>query len=281
MSSLSAFSTLSLVGKVAVVTGATSGIGADAAKVLGLRGASVVVSGRRADKGAAVVAEIKKVGGEAFFIQADASIEADIKRLIEGAVKKYGRIDIAFNNAGFLDTSATAPLTTSNDSFNRTIDVNLRGVHWCMKYEIEQFLRQREAAGITGETQYNGAELISPNRLYLTSHPYSIINNASVYGLVGSDYGYVYNATKFAVIGLTRSAALNYAKFGIRINAVCPGYTHSEITEKFPVKILMDNTPMGRVAQSAEIAEAVAFLASASASLITGIALPVDGGFMA
>jgi len=148
-------------------------------------------------------------------------------------------------------------------------------------YQIEQFLRQRQADGITGETSYNGAEIVSPNRLFLSSHPYSIINNASIYGLTGSDNGYVYNSTKFAVVGLTRSAALNYAKYGIRINAVCPGYTHSEITEQFPQAVLKDNTPIGRVAQSAEIAEVVAFLASTSASLITGVALPVDGGFMA
>jgi len=277
----SAFATLDLTGKVAIVTGATSGIGAAAAKVLASRGATVIVTGRRANQGADVVAAISAAGGKATFVAADVSKEDDIRRVIQTAVQMYGRIDIAFNNAGTLDGTSSAPHLTTNDSFDQQFALNVRGLHLCMKYEVEQFLRQRKAAGMDGQTNYHGAELKSPNTLYLTSHPYSIINNASIFGLTGSDDTYVYNATKFAVVGLTRSAALNYAKYGIRVNAVCPGYTNSEITEQFPQEVLLQNTPIGRVAQNTEVAEAVAFLASTSASLITGVALPVDGGYMA
>ena len=277
----SAFSSLDLAGKVAIVTGATSGIGAAAARVLGRRGASVVVSGRRAAQGEAVVKSITSAGGKAIFVAADVAKEDDVKQLIAATVKAYGRLDIAFNNAGIADFSASAPHVTSNQAFDSQFDLNVRGLHWCMKYEAEQFLRQRKADGIEGETDYNGAHLKNPNNLYLTSHPYTIINNASILGLKGNASLYAYNATKFAVVGLTRSAAHNYLKSGIRVNAVCPGYTYSEITQDFPAEVLVQNTPIGRVAQSEEVAEAVAFLASNSASLITGVALPVDGGVMA
>jgi NAD(P)-dependent dehydrogenase (short-subunit alcohol dehydrogenase family) len=281
MSSSSSYSTLDLSGKVAIVTGATSGIGAATAKVFGSRGATVVVSGRRVKEGTAVVDAITAAGGKAVFIAADVAKEDDIIKLIKQTVNLYGRIDIAFNNAGTLDGSASAPHVTSNDAYDKQFDLNVRGLHWCMKYEVEQFLKQRAADGHDGPTKFNGAELVSPSTLYLSSHPYTIINNASVVGLKGNDQLYAYNATKFAVIGLTRSAALNYAKQGIRINAVCPGYTHSEMTSSFPPAMMAAATPIGRVAQSEEVAEAVAFLASTSASLITGVALPVDGGMLA
>ena len=278
----SAFSSLDLAGKVAIVTGATSGIGAAAARVLGRRGASVVVSGRRAAQGEAVVKSITAAGGKAIFVAADVAKEDDVKNLIAATVKAYGRLDIAFNNAGIADFSASAPHVTTNQAFDSQFDLNVRGLHWCMKYEAEQFLRQRKAEGVEGETDYKGAHLKNPNNLYLTSHPYSIINNSSILGLKGNASLYAYNATKFAVRRLERDLpAHNYLKSGIRVNAVCPGYTYSEITQDFPAEVLVQNTPIGRVAQSEEVAEAVAFLASNSASLITGVALPVDGGVMA
>jgi len=276
--SSSSFSSLSLSGKVAVVTGSTSGMGASTAELLAARGAKVVVSGRRQKDGDTVVERIRAAGGDAIFVQTDVAVEADVQRLIATAVKHYGHIDIAFNNAGVLDGVMTPPHATSNDAFNRLFDINVRGLHWCIKYEAEQFLRQRSAAGITGPTSYNGAERVNPNALFKTSHPYSIVNNASVWGVSGTDFAYAYSGTKFAVVGLSRSAALNYAKMGIRVNAVCPGLVWSEMSEGAPVDALLAANPIGRVGQSQEIAEAVAFLSSNAASLITGAAIPVDGG---
>ena len=281
MSSSSAYQLLSLNGKVALVTGGTSGIGEKTAELFAARGASVVIAARRVKHGEVVVKRIEDAGGKAFFVQCDVSIEEDVKNAVSTAVSKYGRLDIAFNNAGVFDVSASSPHTTSNDAFNNLYNTNVRGLHYCMRYEVEQFLKQRKEGGLIDKTNYNGKELINPNNLYLTSHPYSIINNASGAGLTGTEFAYGYSSTKFAVIGLTRNAALNYAKYGIRVNAVCPGFTYSEMSAGLPPEMLVASTPIGRAGQSEEIAEATAFLASTAASFITGASLCVDGGFMA
>ena len=275
----SSFSSLSLVGKVAVVTGATSGIGAKTAELLAARGAKVIVAGRRQKEGDQVVTTIKAAGGEATFVQCDVAKEDDVKRLIASAVQHYGRLDIAFNNAGV--HALNEARTVENADFDLQFDINVRGLHWCLKYEIDQFIRQREESGLKGETSFNGAELVNPNRLFETSHPYSIINNASVLGMKGTRGAYAYCATKHAAIGLTKSAALKYSTYGIRVNAVSPGWTHSEITADMPVKRMVESVPMQRIGQGQEIAEVVAFLASNAASYVTGVSLPVDGGITA
>ena len=279
-SASSPFALLSLKGKVALVTGATSGIGAKSAEILAFRGAKVVVSGRRRTAGEAVVATIKASGGDATFIQCDVAVEDDVKRLVEQTVATYGRLDVAFNNSGV--SGFGTPHQTSTEQYDHHFGVNVRGMHFCIKYEAEQFLRQRKAAGIEGETSYGGADQINPNQLYLTSHPYAIINNGSVVGHKGSGLIYSYSATKFAVVGLTRSSALAYARYGIRVNAVAPGPTHSEMTEKIPnMSEFIAGVPMGRIAQAEEVAELVAFLASSAASYITGDSVLIDGGMHA
>ena len=280
-STASATALLSLVGKVAIVTGSTSGMGARSAELLAARGAKVVVSGRRQPQGEAIVAGIKASGGEAMFIRCDVSKESEVESLIKQAVSAYGRLDIAFNNAGVLDMSSGSPHTTSNDAYDHQYDINVRGLHYCMKYEVKQFLEQRAKDGMTGQTDYAGAERINPNTLYTHSHPYSIINNSSIFGLRGANMLYVYSSSKFAVMGLTRSAAQGYAKSGIRVNAICPGFITSGNTSSAGLDMMLPMVPMGRLGQGDEVAELVGFLASTASSFITGAAIPIDGGYLA
>jgi NAD(P)-dependent dehydrogenase (short-subunit alcohol dehydrogenase family) len=248
-----------LESKVALVTGGTSGIGKATAIALGAAGAKVVFSGRREAEGEDVANSIRKSGAECLFVRSDVSSEADIKTLVQKTVEIYGRLDCAFNNAGVV--SPEKPLhEQSIEDFDKLMAINVRGLFLCMKYEIEQML-----------TQGSGA----------------IVNNSSILGLIGFSGSSPYVASKHAVMGLTRSAALDYAKQGIRINAVNPGSTVTEGFDRILNKagITADDlaamVPMGRIAQAEEVAQAVVFLCSDAASYITGQPLAIDGGYTA
>jgi NAD(P)-dependent dehydrogenase (short-subunit alcohol dehydrogenase family) len=245
--------------KVVLITGATSGIGKVTALAFAKGGAKVVVSGRRETEGQAVVAEIKAAGGEATFVKADVAIEADVAVLVAQTVAAYGRIDIAFNNAGIELTGPIVEVTEAD--YRRTFDINVWGVLTSMKHEIPVMLKQ--GAGV-------------------------IINTSSVAGHVGMAGASVYVASKHAVEGLTKAAALEYAKQGIRINAVAPAAIETDMITRFTgggneeaLAYMSALHPVGRMGRADEIANAVLFLASDAASFITGTSLNVDGGFLA
>ena len=245
--------------KVVLITGATSGIGKVSALAFGKAGAKVIVSGRREAEGQAVVAEIKAAGGEATFVKTDVAVEADVAALIAKAVATYGRIDIAFNNAG---VEITGPIVDATEAdYRRAFDINVWGVLTSMKHEIPVMLKQ--GAGV-------------------------IINTSSVAGHVGMAGASIYVASKHAVEGLTKAAAIEYAKQGIRVNAVAPAAIETDMLDRFTgggnedaMSYMRSLHPVGRLGRSEEIANAVLFLASDAASFITGTSLNVDGGFLA
>lgn len=246
-------------GKVVLITGGTSGIGKATALAFAREGAKVVLSGRREVEGAAVVDEIAKAGGTAHFVPADVAKETDVKRLVDATVAKYGRLDVAFNNAG---VELLGPITEVTEAdYRRVFDVNVWGVLASMKHEIPAMLK-------TG----GGA----------------IINTSSIGGHIGMAGAGVYIATKHAVEGLTKTAALEYAKQGIRVTAVAPAAVETDMIDRFAGpegsdsrKGLTAMHPVGRMGKAEEIAAAVLYLASDAAKFTTGISLPVDGGMLA
>ena len=247
-----------LENKVALVTGGTSGIGKATAIAFAAAGAKVVFSGRREAEGEDTANFIRQSGAECLFVRSDVSSEADVKTLIEKTVASYGRVDFAFNNAG-IEGSLKPLHEQSSEDFDFLMATNLRGTFLCMKYEIQQMLTQ--GAGV-------------------------IINNSSVLGLVGFAGASSYTASKHAAVGLTRAAALDYAKQGIRINTVNPGFVYTEMIERafelgFTPEQFASMAPMGRLGQPEEIASMVVFLCSDAASYITGQSLVVDGGYTA
>jgi len=250
-------------GKVALVTGGTSGIGQATAIAFAKEGAKVVLSGRREAEGKETVKLIEQADGTAKFVRSDVSIESDIKKLIDETVASFDRIDFAFNNAGIVIDSL--PLhEQSLEKFDKVMAINLRGLFICMKYEIIQML------SIGGGV---------------------IINNSSISGLIAIPGVSPYVASKHAVMGLTKSAALEYAKSNIRINAVNPGFIYTPMTDRYIEYIesmgdaesqqLTATIPMGRIGNPEEIASTVLFLCSDAASYITGQSLVVDGGYVA
>ena len=248
-----------LAEKVVLVTGGGSGIGRASAQALAREGAEVVVTDVVAEGGNETVRLIEEAGGKAVFILGDVADATDVERIIGEVEARHGRLDCAFNNAGIEGSQApTAECTEEN--WDRVLRVNLKGIWMCMKYEIPLMLRR---------------------------HGGSIVNTASVAGLVGFPNIAAYNASKGGVIQLTKTAALEYAKEGIRVNAVCPGVIRTPMVERFldgsaeaeAAFIAME--PVGRMGTPEEIAEAVAWLCSDASSFVTGDALPVDGGLVA
>lgn len=252
-----------LDGKVCIVTGATSGIGWATAVVMAEAGAKVVAAGRRTDRGAALLEAIGSKDGAAIFVRTDVDQGSEIEALVAKTVEHYGRLDCAFNNAGILGEAEKTIVEQSEESWHDVIRTNLTSVWLSMKYEIPAML---ESGGG------------------------SIVNNSSIYGLAGSLTGLSpYVAAKHGVTGLTRTVAVEYGRQNIRINAVCPGFVHSEITdpaieslgqEKFE-RLLLNHVPMGRVAEAAEIGHGVAWLCSDEASYVTGETFTMDGGWLA
>jgi len=248
-----------LEGKVGLVTGGTSGIGRETAVLFAKAGAKVVVAGRREVEGNETIEKVRAAGGDGLFVQSDVSKAAEVEALIQKAVEKFGRLDVAFNNAGV--EGGWAPIVNqTEEDWDRTIAINLKGVWLCLKYEIRQMLKQ----GGSG----------------------AIVNMASIIGLTGSAGVAAYSASKHGVIGLTKTAALETAKNGIRINAVCPGFTETPMADRVfraPAirKYVQSCHPIGRFGKPAEIAEAVVWMCSDRASFMTGQSLVLDGGFLA
>ncbi|MGB8918280.1 MAG: SDR family oxidoreductase [Candidatus Sulfotelmatobacter sp.] len=251
--------TMELEGKVALVTGGTSGIGRETALHFTKAGAKVVIAGRRELEGKETVDLIRAAGGDGLFVKTDVSQGSEVAALIQKAVQKFGGLDIAFNNAG-IEGAWVPIIRQSEEDWDRTINVNLKGVWLCLKYEIRQMLKQGGGG--------------------------AIVNMASVTGLIGSVGAGAYSASKHGVIGLTKTAALENAKSGIRINAVCPGVIETPMSERLfgaPAihKSVVGLHPVGRLGRPVEIAEAVVWMCSDRASFMTGQSLVLDGGFLA
>lgn len=248
-----------LENKVALVTGGTSGIGKATALAFGVAGAKVVFSGRREQEGEDTANLIRQSGADCLFVQSDVSSEADVQALVQKTIATYGKLDCAFNNAG-IQGSINPLHEQSVEEFDKLMAINVRGLFLSMKYEIQQML-----------TQGSGV----------------IVNNSSVGGLFGILGLSPYTASKHAVMGLTRAAALDYAKQGIRINAVNPGSIATERMDRFVdgMGITTDDvaamSAMGRMGQAEEIAATVVFLCSDAASYITGQPIVIDGGYTA
>jgi NAD(P)-dependent dehydrogenase (short-subunit alcohol dehydrogenase family) len=241
-------------GKVALVTGGNSGIGRATAFAFARDGARVVIAARREREGEETVQAIRDAGGDAAFVKTDVSREAEVEALIAMTVELHGRLDCAFNNAGVNGGGLTHE--TTEDEWDRLFDVNLKGVWLCMKHEIVQMLAQGGG---------------------------TIVNDSSTSGLMADGSSAIYTASKHGVVGLTSSAALQYATRGIRVNAVCPGWTMTPMVEDVetdPARkaAAFNETPQRRIAGPEEIAEAVLWLCSDESSFVTGHSLPVDGG---
>jgi NAD(P)-dependent dehydrogenase (short-subunit alcohol dehydrogenase family) len=253
--------TVAFEGKVALVTGAGGGIGLATAQAFAKAGASVIVADRDEQLIGKAAEGLRAVGHNVIGVSCDVTDTAQVEAMVERALSTYGRLDAAFNNAG-VNSEAAAVLETSDDEFNRVMNVNLRGVWNCMKSELRQMTAQGSGA---------------------------IVNSSSIGGLKGSRGRSAYSASKHAVIGLTRSAALDYADKGIRINAVCPGMVQNTpmaafVTKNYDPEIvrrMVAQEPIGRFGEPEEIAAAVVWLCSPAASFVVGHAMAVDGGILA
>jgi NAD(P)-dependent dehydrogenase (short-subunit alcohol dehydrogenase family) len=242
-------------GKVAFITGGNSGIGRATALAFTREGAKVAIVARRQKEGDEVVREIRNMGGEAVFIKADVRDPAQIEAAVKKTVETFGRLDFAFNNAGILNK--LGPIDQlSIDEWNDSIATNLTGVWLCMKYEIQQMLKQ--GGGV-------------------------IVNNSSTHGLISTPFGVSpYDASKSGVIGITRSAAMENSKRGIRVNVVCPGEIDTPMMRldlsDADLARIQARQPMGRGGTPEEVAEMVLFLCSDGASFMTGSTIVIDGG---
>lgn len=243
--------------KVVFITGASTGIGRATAQMFARLGAKVAVADVAIKPGEETVAELKAKGGEAIFLKCDVSSEKQIIESLQATIKKYGRIDYAFNNAGVEGSPASTEVCT-NENWDHTININLRGVWWCMKHEIAQMLKQGGGA---------------------------IVNCSSIAGTVGFANLPAYVASKHGVIGLTKTAALEFATKNIRVNAVCPGVIQTPMIDRFtkgdPAALegFAKSAPMERVGNPEEIATTVKWLFSSDSSFVTGQAIVVDGGW--
>ncbi|MGA7381413.1 MAG: SDR family oxidoreductase [Terriglobales bacterium] len=248
-----------LSGKVAIVTGGTSGIGRDTSILFAKAGAKVVVAGRRESEGKQTLEMVRAAGGEGLFVKTDVSQAAQVEALVEHTVQKFGRLDVAFNNAGI--EGAIASIAEQPEAeWDRTIAINLKGVWLCLKYQIQQMLKQGSGG--------------------------AIVNMASVAGLMGAAGFATYCASKHGVIGLTKSAALENVQHGIRVNVVCPSVIETPMGERLfgeaEVRTHMNSQhPMGRYGEPGEVSSAVLWMCSDGASYMTGQSLVIDGGFLA
>ncbi len=249
-----------LKGKVALVTGGSSGIGKATALAFAREGAKVVTADSAVKGGEQTVRSIQDAGGEATFFEADMSVAADVETLIHDIVESYGRLDCAFNNAGIEGEIGVSTHEYTEEGWDRVIAVNLKGVWLCMKHELPVMLKQGGGA---------------------------IVNTSSIWGLVGARGASAYIASKHGVAGLTKSAAVEYAQHGIRINAVNPGPIRTPMVDRFMATIpefeshITAFEPIGRLGTPEEVAEAVVWLCSAASSYVIGHTMVVDGGFVA
>jgi NAD(P)-dependent dehydrogenase (short-subunit alcohol dehydrogenase family) len=246
-----------LNGKIILVTGGGSGIGRAACLALAREGAKVAVADMDPRGGEETCSLIKTAGGEARFVKVNVSKSAEVAAMVENVVASYGRLDCAFNNAGIMIGGFVPTADLDEETWDKMISVNLKGVWLCMKYELQQMLKQ--GGGV-------------------------IVNTSSVAGLIGSRTGPGYTASKHGVLGLTRGAALEYGKSNIRVNAVCPSWTTTALTEPYvrdnPQREaqMAERQPNGRLCTPEDVASAVVWLCSDGASFINGHALAVDGG---
>jgi NAD(P)-dependent dehydrogenase (short-subunit alcohol dehydrogenase family) len=243
---------------VVLITGALTGIGRAAAIIFAREGAQIVVSGRRDKQGQELVAELQGLGAEAIFVRTDVRKDEDVRNLVDQTVKRFGRLDVAVNNAG--TEGRPGPVTEQTaESYAATFDTNVLGTLLSMKHELRVMLPQGSG---------------------------SIVNVSSAYGSVGAAGASVYVASKHAIAGLTKSAALEVAGTGVRVNVVAPGTTDTGMLTRFTSTdqnkaALVSTVPVKRLAAPEEIAHVIAFVASANASYMTGASVPVDGGMIA
>jgi len=249
-----------LEGKVIMITGGSTGIGFATARRCVTEGASVLIADINETAGVAAAAELSAAGGKVHFHPTNVTQASAVEAAVAEAVSRFGRLDGAFNNAG-IDGGFTNTIKMTEEAFDQTIAVNLKGVWLCMKYQIEQFLAQGSGG--------------------------AIVNTASVAGLVGTRGGIAYCASKHGVVGMTKCAALDFSRKKIRVNAVCPGLIKTPMLEHMAeitgvsVEAYANQEPVGRLGEPREIGDTVAFLLSEDSSFITGVALPVDGGWTA
>ncbi|WP_026733232.1 SDR family oxidoreductase [Fischerella sp. PCC 9605] len=245
-------------GKVALVTGGSSGIGRATAVAFARQGAKVVVASRRVAEGEETIGLVKAAGSEGFFIKTDVTNEADIKTMVEKTITAYDRLDYACNSAG-MEQQPTPITEQTEETFDQIVNINFKGIWLSMKHQISQML------------QNGGGAIVN------------ISSAAAIRPIPGI---HLYNASKEAVLGLTKSVALDYAKSGIRVNAICPGGVKTEMFERFTkdnpqaADAIIQMHPMGRVGESEEIADGVVWLCSDQASFVTGQILAIDGGFI-
>lgn len=249
-----------LADKSIIITGGSTGIGRASALRCAEEGARLVIADVNVDAGQAVCAEITGHGGQARFVRTDVTRAHEVQAMIAAAVAAYGRFDGALNNAGIEGTFTSITKMTEAE-YDRTLAVDLKGVWLCVKFQIEQLLKQGSGG--------------------------SIVSTASVAGLIGTRGGSAYCAAKHGVVGLTKCAALEYARKAIRVNAVCPGVIQTPMVDRMTAstgishQALIDQEPMARLGEPREIGEAVIWLLSDLSSFVTGVALPVDGGYTA
>ncbi len=249
----------SLKDKVAIITGAASGIGAASALAFAREGASVVVADVQIPRGEELVARIQGLDGKAIFIKCDVSNESDVRNMVAKCVEKFGRLDCAFNNAG-IEGETAETLVSTNENWDKVMNINLKGVWQCMKYEIPEMLKHGKG---------------------------SIVNCSSIAGVVGFVGMGAYTASKHGIIGLTQVAALEYASKNTRINAICPGVIDTPMVERVTqndpkaTSELLKGEPIGRMGRPEEIAQAALWLCSDASSFVTGHPLIADGGWVA
>ena len=247
-----------LEGRTALATGSASGIGQATALAFAREGAKVVIADVNVDGGNATLRMVREIGSEAIFVRTDVRRADEVEALVNEVVKTYGRLDCAFNNAGILG-KPTSAVECTEENWDKVISTNLKGVFLCMKYEIPYMIRQGHGA---------------------------IVNTASVAGLIGVQKNAAYVASKHGVAGLTKAAAIDYARSGIRINAVCPGFIRTAMLGLLEAKPerearCVSMEPIGRLGRPEEVAEAVVWMCSDAASFVTGHLMAVDGGLVA